>query len=469
MNAPVPPGDATPPAEIKPAAAEPAPAAPLTIVRGGRQRKLLSEPILFEESSLPAFVRVGLGAAAGLLLLFLIWASVVRIDEIANAPGQVVPSGSVKVVQHLEGGTVASILVAEGTKVTEGQILVRLDTTDARSELDQMRARYYDLLLRAERLKAVIEKRKPDFEGVTRDYPDLVQDQVRLWQGQLAARETAIHVVDSQIDQKRREVKQLRDALAIAQQQLKLASDQTVIRAQAAESGVVSRQTYLETARAKVAAEGEVNRLREQIQVAADALAEVERRRTNLDANQEQETLGELGAVSAEAEQIKNALVKLEDRVARTEIRSPVTGIAQDLAVHTIGEVIPAGATLMRIVPSDAVLEAEVKIQTADIGHVVAGKPVKVKVSSYDYNRYGTLPGTLIKVSPTTYLDETDKKPYYRGIVQISRPYMGPGENQNMVLPGMSVEADIVTGDKALIAYLFKPIFVSLKNSFHER
>jgi adhesin transport system membrane fusion protein len=445
------------------------PGTALTIVRGSRQRKLLSEPILFEESSLPAFVRVGLIAVAGFLVLFIIWASIVHVDEIASAPGQVVPSGAIKVVQHLEGGVVAEILVTEGQKVEEGQVLVRLDPTDARSELDQMRTRYYGLLLRAERLKAINERRVPDFAVVTKDYPDLVGDQERLWHGQLAARRSAVQVIDSQVDQKRREVKQLRDALDIAQQQFKLASDQTVIRAQAAESGVVSRQTYLETARAKVAAEGEVNRLREQIQVATDALAESERRRINLDDTQGQDSLAELGTVTNEAEQVRNGLSKVQDRVQRLDIRSSVTGLVQDLKVNTIGEVSPAGGTLMRIVPTDAVLEAEVRIATRDIGHVQPGQPVKVKVTSYDYNRYGSLPGTLLKVSPTTLFDEQEKKPYYRGIVQISRPFMGPGENQNLVLPGMAVEADVVTGNKTLISYLLKPVFVSLKGSFHER
>jgi HlyD family secretion protein/adhesin transport system membrane fusion protein len=441
----------------------------LTIVRGGRQRKLLSEPILFEESSLPGFVRSGLIAAACLLGVFIVWASIVHIDEISSAPGQVVPTGFIKVVQHLEGGRIADILVTEGQRVEAGQVMVRMDPADAESEHRQMLARYYGLMLRAERLKAVTEGRPPVFASVTPDYPDLVQDQERLYQGQLAARKSAIQVIDSQVDQKRREVKQLQDALAIARQQLKLTSDQTIIRQEAAKSGVVSRQTYLETARAKVAAQGEVTRLEEQVKVATDALAEVERRRANLDATQAQDSLSELGSVTNEAEQVKNALTKLRDRVTRLEVRAPVAGQVQDLQVHTIGEILPAGGTIAKLVPTDAVLEAEVKISTNDIGHVAVGQPVKIKVSSYDYNRYGTMPGSLVKVSPTTLLDEQDKKPFYRGVVQLERPYMGPGENQNMILPGMSLEADIVTGNKVLIEYLFKPVFVSLKSSFHER
>jgi HlyD family secretion protein/adhesin transport system membrane fusion protein len=440
----------------------------LVIARGGRQRKLLTEPVLFEEQSLPLFVRSGLIAAALFVVLFFVWASVVSVDEVASAPGQVVPSAAVQVVQHLEGGVVGEIRVREGEMVKAGQPLVRMDPAAARSELDQTRARHIGLLLRAERLKAVIEAREPDFAAITSDYTELVADQRRIWAGQLNAQGSAIDVINSQVDQKTREIRQLRDSLDIAQRQLKLTRDQLEIRERGVADGVVSRQVYLETARGQVTAEGEVGRLREQIQVANDSLSEVEKRRRSLGATQAQDALSELGTVSTEVEQVKNTLVKLQDRVDRLEVRAPATGLVQDLKVRTVGEVVAAGATLMRVVPSDGHLEAEVRIQPADVGHVAVGQTVKMKVSSYDYNRYGTLPGILALVSPTTFMDEQNK-PYYKGTVSLGRPWVGKVDGQNPVLPGMSLEADIVTGQKVLTEYLFKPIAVSLKSSFHER
>jgi HlyD family type I secretion membrane fusion protein len=438
------------------------------ICRGGRQRKLLTEPVLFEELSLPVFVRGGLFAAALFVVLFFVWASLVSIDEVATAPGQVVPSAAVKVVQHLEGGVVGDILVREGELVAAGQTLVRMDPAPARSELEQTRARYVGLLLRAERLKAVVEAREPDFAQITSEYPDLVADQQRLWAGQLAAQGSAIDVVDSQVDQKRREVGQMQDSLNIAARQLKLTADQLAIREKGVADGVVSRQVYLETARANVTAEGEVNRLREQIKLASDSLAEVEKRRRNLGATQAQDALSELGTVSAEVEQVKSSMVKLQDRVDRLEVKAPTTGLVQDLKVRTVGEVVAAGATLMRVVPTDDRLEAEVRVAPADVGHVAVGQAVRMKVSSYDYNRYGTLPGTLTLVSPTTFVDEQNK-PYYKGTVRLDQTHVGQASGTNPVLPGMSLEADIVTGRKILTEYLFKPIAVSLTNSFHER
>jgi adhesin transport system membrane fusion protein len=438
------------------------------IVRGGRQRKLLTEPVMLEEENIPQFVRIALAAASAAVILFIVWSSFVHIDEVASASGQVVPSASVKIIQHLEGGTISEILVAEGEKVDAGQVLIRMDPAQPKSELDQMRARDAGLHGRAERLKAVVDQRNPDFSALKDEYPDIAADQERIWANQISSYRSALDVIDSQIDQKRREVRQLGDALAIAGRQLKLTRDQLKIREDGVAEGIVSRQIMLETRRAEVTAEGEVARLSEQIKVARDSLSEVEKRRSSLGFTQQQEALTELGAATAEIEQVKNSLIKLQDRFDRLEIKSPVPGLVQELKVRTPGEVLQAGGILLRIVPVDDELEAEVRILPSDIGHVRAGQPVRVKLVTYDYTRYGAMPATLSRVSATTFVDE-QSKPYFKGTIRLSRTYLGPGEGQNPVLPGMSLEADIVTGEKRLIEYLLKPVFVSLKSSFHER
>ncbi len=439
-----------------------------TIVRGDRQRKLLTEPVIFEEGSLPPFLRLALIGAAVLVAAFIVWTSVVSVDEIATAVGQVVPSDYVKVIQHLEGGTVAEIRVSEGQLVAKGDVLVRMDPAPAMSELDQLKARELALTLRAERLRAVVDGRKPDFSAFAAAHPNEVADQKRIWASQIAAQHSAIAVMDAQVAQRGKELAQLKEQLTVAGRQLGLTRDQLKIRQDGVREGVVSRQVYLETKRGEVTAEGEAIRLREQIRVASETLQETERRRSNLHATQQQDALTELGTVTAELDQVKGALIKAQDRVDRLNVRAPVAGLVQDLKIRTPGQVLPAGGILMRIVPVDDRLEAEVRILPSDIGHVRAGQPVRVKFSTYDYTRYGDLPGTLDSISPSNFLDDQGH-PYYRGMVRLSRPWIGPGEGQNRVLPGMSVEADIVTGHRPLFQYLLRPIYISLKSSFHER
>lgn len=443
-------------------------AANVSIVRGGRQHHLLTEPVTYEEERLPGFVRAALLAVAALLVLFGVWAGVVRIEELAVAPGQVVPSGKVKVVQHLEGGVVAQVLVAEGERVVPGQVLVVMDPAPALAEREQMRAREAGLLVRMERLHATVEGREPDFGEFAARYPDLVAEQRKIWAGQRETTASALAVIESQVAQRQTELKQLTEGLEVARQHMVITSEQLDIRAKGVEAGIVSRQTYLETKRAFVTAEGEVARIEEQIRLAREALAETEQRGTNLDHMHRQEALNELGGVVAELAQVRSAQIRIEDRMTRLEVRSPDRGIVQGLRVHTQGEVIQPGGLLMQVVPVDDQLEAEVHISSADIGHVAAGQPVKLKVATYDFTRYGFIDGEVVRLSATTFLDEQGT-PFYKGTVRLARAYVGSTPEENPILPGMTVEADIITGAKSLLEYLLKPIHLAFQNAFHER
>jgi HlyD family secretion protein/adhesin transport system membrane fusion protein len=451
----------------------------VAVVRGSRAPRHLSEPSVVEQERLPTFVRLALLTIAGLFVAFVAWAAVVRIDEVATAPGQVVPSGTVKLVQHLEGGVVSDVKVVENQRVREGDVLMTFDPAAAGSELGQMVARYVGLIIRGERLKAVIEKREPDLSDYRIEYPKLVADQLQIWRSQMETRRSALSVIDSQIAQRTKEISQRSDMLAIAERNLRIATEELGIREAGEKSGVVARQIVLETKRAQVTAEGEVLRLREEIQLAKDALQEAERRKANLDNQQRQEALDELGTVVTEQEQVKNALGKLQDRVMRLEVRAPATGIVQELKVHTKGEVVIPGGLLMRVVPLDDVLEAHVRISPNDVGHVHPGDPVKLKVSSYEFTRFGTLDGTLREVSATTFAEDTTATPttnngsnskvYYLGIVRLAHNYVGKNENENLVLPGMAVDVNIVTGEKTLLQYVLGPVYRALANAFKER
>src|SRR5690606_24107592 len=145
--------------------------------------------------------------------------------------------------------------------------------------------------------------------------------------------------------------------------------------------------------------EGEVARIEEQIRLSRDALAETEQRGTNLERTHQQEALNELGTVVAELEQVKSAQIRIDDRIARLEVRSPDRGIVQDLRVRTPGEVVQPGGLLMQVVPVEDQLEAEVRISAVDIGHVAVSQPVKLKVATYDFTRYGAMDGELTRVS----------------------------------------------------------------------
>jgi membrane fusion protein, adhesin transport system len=224
----------------------------------------------------------------------------------------------------------------------------------------------------------------------------------------------------------------------------------------------------LETRRATVTASGEVSRLTEEIGVVKQELAEIRSRRTDAQNQARRDVLAELGTVRAEMAEVEETVQRLQTRVDRLEVRAPSRGYVQDMRVQTIGQVIQPGALLMQIVSDKAVLEAEIRISTRDIAFVKVGQPVNLRVTSYDYSRFGVAKGTLKQISASNLVGENNQ-PYFRGVVELSNPYVGGVPGRNPLQPGMSVEAEILTGEKTLLAYLTKPLIDVISMSFHER
>ncbi len=438
------------------------------VVRGSRHKRLLSEAIQLEEEVVPQFIKPALFVVTALVAAFAVWSAFVNIDEVAVAPGEIVPSGAVKVVEHLEGGAVREILVGEGDRVEAGQALVILNGAQAVAEMEQMKARFVALRLRAERLSAFAEAREPDFTLAGASQPGLVLDQQKIYRNQLESQRTSRAIVHSQIEQRKRELIQMRESLAVARQQQKVTAEMVVMRKKMADRKLIPKMVFLETRRAKITADGEVTRILDQIKVTKQTVTESQRRLADLDAQLRRESLAEMGSVSAEIAEVRNGIARLKDRVDRLEVTSPTRGLVQDLKLQTVGQIVQPGALLMRIVPIDETLEASVRIRTNDIGHVKVGQPVTVKVGSYDFSRFGGVPGKLHRISASSIVEENGDA-YFKGWVQLERPYVGGEPGKYPVTPGMNVDADIATGSKTLLEYMLKPLSDAMNRAFRER
>jgi adhesin transport system membrane fusion protein len=137
------------------------------------------------------------------------------------------------------------------------------------------------------------------------------------------------------------------------------------------------------------------------------------------------------------------------------------------LEIHTIGAVIEPGKTVMEIVPVEKDLEVEAMVPPSDVGHMKTGQPVKIKVSAYDFSRYGNVTGVLENISASTFQSEK-KESFYKAKIKLDRNYVGNDETRNLILPGMTVQAGIITGNKTILQYLLKPLQVATDSAFHE-
>ncbi len=436
---------------------------------GSRERSLLSETVQIEEELLPAYVRPMLGIIAITVVAFFFWAGLTNVKEVARAPGEIVPVGKIKVVQHLDGGVVAEIPVEERMLVEEGQVLLRIDGSQATADLRQMEARLVALTLRAERISAFAEDRPPDLAPLAGNHADLLTGQQELYRQQIETRKSTLSILDHQINQRMQRLVQQEKALSAAREQQALSADLLRMREELAARRLVNRTVLLETRRAKVTADGEVARLQEEIDVNQQELAEVRTRRADAENQLRRDALNELGSVRAEMAEVEETLQRLQARVDRLVIRAPHSGYIQDLKVQTVGQVIQPGALLMQLVPDQAPLEAEIRIAPKDVGHVRTGQRVNLRITSYDYTRFGYATGELKRISASSVASEDGRAHYYRAWVTLDRPSVGDTPGRYPLQAGMSLEADIVTGEKTLLTYLTKPIIDVVSRSFQER
>lgn len=406
---------------------------------------------------------------AVLIFTFLVWAANSSIDEMAATTGQVIPNSPIQMIQHLEGGIIEKIYVEQGQIIKQGGPLFSLSPEAARAELNQMRVRHASLNAQKIRLTALLENKVANFSEIQEDFKGIVLDQRKLLRAQRTSIKSQIGLLENRIERTQARLENLVHQQESLQRQMQYAAEEMAVRQKGYEKGLMSKLTVIAANRDKVRVESEMVRNSGDIMSARKDLNEsISELEGLIDSNRE-EHLRELGSVSAELSQVTEGMNRQQDRVKRLMIYSPVWGIVKELKLKTVGGVIAPGSVIAEIIPLDATRRVETKISPRDIGHVKVGQGVTVKVATYDFARYGGINGILESISPTTFTDQSGGEAYYQGIVRLDKSHVGMDPEQNQVLPGMTVQADIHTGAKTLMEYLLKPIYSSVNKSFRER
>lgn len=435
--------------------------------KNGRQARYLSQAIQLEEAVNPAIIRSTMVTVSVAIIVFIGWAALTNINEVARTPGEIVPRGYQQVVQHLEGGIVREIRVRDGQTVNKGDVLMIMDGAGSKEDLARTLSRQASLDLQEERLRAFAEGREPDFSGYAQSAPGLVRDQVSFFDGAIEARNEERRIIEEQIVQKKRTIATLDADLVTARGNHAITKDLYDRRAELNRRGYASDVQFLETKQSLNTIDGEIRQLQNKISVARAEISEFQSRLASLDARYRDETHEKLSQVTSEKAQNAELVAKMKGRVSRLEVRAPAHGIVKGMTVNTVGAVVQPGQTIMEIVPLDEKLMVQVKIPPQHIGHVKAGQPVQVKFSSFDSARYGIVPGKLDQISATTFTGDKGER-YYQGLINLDRDYVGH-DKRNLAMPGMTVMAEIITGEKTVLDYLLKPVHIAMKTAFTER
>ena len=401
-----------------------------------------------------------------LTVVFIVWASVSEVDESVQGEGNVIPSGQTKVIQHLEGGIIKEIYIKEGDTVEKGQELFKLSQAFFLSDKKEKEIELLALYAQEKRLKAEInEQVSLKFSKKLRDViPNIIENEQNTFKANRTSFNDELELLEDTVNKKTLEIKQMQHKLANLNTELKIATERVSIQERLVKQGASSRQMYLQELAKKQSLITETQNIKNSIPVIQEELKEAKQKFENFKSNKHAEQFTKLRDIRIEIAKLKERSKANSDREVRKTIKSPVRGTIKKIYFHTIGGIVKPGDPVVEITPIGDSLLVLGRIKTSDRARVWVGQKVSVTISAFDFSRYGSLDGTLVAISPDSFTDDKGVS-YYEVKVKTTKASFGKDE---VVLPGMSAEINILTGKKTIMEYILKPLKDMKKNALRE-
>nr|MDT0252668.1 HlyD family type I secretion periplasmic adaptor subunit [Endozoicomonas sp.] len=396
-----------------------------------------------------------------IIVSFLIWSSIVEVDVVVKSNGRVSTYGNHLVVEHLEGGILTGLHVTEGQRVNKGTVLFTVMNPTLTENSSILKQKLNGMVAKAQRLyaemtgedlTATIEQMAQDDESYGNEL-NLYKKRIKTLNGQAAIVHQQINKEAAQLSELDQVIKDMNNERAVAQQQLDILS--TLLR-----EGAGSVQNQLEKKMVLLKIKTRINQSLRQIPIVEARLSELRLKKAKLVTDFREEAQHDYNKTRQDLVQIQEQIRSSRERTIRKNVTAPVTGTLHDLHVNTIGEVVTPGTALANIVPYDAPLMIEAMVIPQDRAKVWPGQEVNVRVSAYDYTTYGSLKGKVIEVSADTYKDEVTAKPYYKAMIETDSSGF---DESSQLIPGMTVELNILGGKRTLLGYLLGPLSEALR------
>lgn len=397
----------------------------------------------------------------------ILWATFGWIDIVATAQGKIIASGYSKVIQPYETGVIASIHVIDGQVVTRGEILIELDPTQNRADRDRASNEYRAAKVDAARLRALIAGRST-FDEPSDGDPQYIALQQQLLRDQLSEYQARVGAAQHLIDQRRAALDQTKENIRRLEATVPMEAERADAYKKLLEHDAATKLDFLQAEQQRIDKTQELAGQRKKLVQDAAALSEAEKNHRVTVTEFQQTKQAELSTIETKAASLSQEVTKAGQKADLQRLTSPIDGVVQQLAVHTVGGVVTPAQQLLIVVPHEHPVEAEAQVENKDVGFVKEDQPVEIKVETFPFTLYGTIPGKVLSVSD-------DAAPIEKvGLVYPTRVSMDrstiqvEGKKVNLS-PGMAVTVEIKTGKRRLIEYLLSPLLKSVKESLRER
>lgn len=402
------------------------------------------------------------------------WAMTAPLDSAIIAHGVLSVESSRKIVQHLEGGIVREVLVKDGDRVKKDQVLVRLSPVQAQANVSMIRTRLE--IARAE--EARLQAERSNAEDIT--FPEdllasedprvkfALQGQRNLFMDRVSVRDSQINILKSKMEQLKQQASGLELQRDSAKTEVNLIEDEVSRLRDGEGKGVVSANRLSAFQREAAQLEGSYGRLITEIARVNEGVGETELEVVRIRQSFSERAATELKEARQQITDLEERNVVAADILERTEIRSEVDGVVQNLAVNTIGGVIRPGDPLMELVPVNDRIVINAQVRPLDIDSVHPGLKAEVKISAFSNRYLPTLFGEVEYISPDIIERRgTNAEPYYLARITVAESTI-PEEMLSKLAPGMPAEVILPTGERTMAEYLISPLRDAVRNSMRE-
>ena len=438
---------------------------------------------------------IGRKVGLTIILLFcaaLAWAWWGTIDIVASATGKIVPSGRTKVIQPFETGVVRSIRVQDGQAVKAGDVLIELDPTVNAAERDHLRNDLLAEQLNIARLRAALaggDDPVSDFAPPADADPSLISSQRQLLVNQVTEHRAKIAALSRQQTQKEAEQATTAATIRKLETLIPIIQPRVDIRKTLMDKELGSKLTYYEVLQLLVEQQEELSVQKSHLREADAAVAAIAETRGQAAAEFRRTLSDELVKAEQKANGLAQDLIKAEQKTKLQLLTTPVDGVVQQLAIHTVGGVVTPAQSLLVVVPSDSRLEIEAMVSNRDIGFVQPGHEAEIKIDTFNFTRYGLLHGRVLSVSQDAIIRERQQdrsndrglgtqndtsepkgqELNYSARISLDRTKMQIDDRMVNLSPGMAVTVEIKTGSRMILSYLLSPLLRYRQETLRER
>lgn len=414
--------------------------------------------------------------AIWLLMVFslaaLLWACVGKLDIVASAPGKVIVSGNTKAIQALGTASVREIHVRDGDAVVAGQLLLVLDPTEPAADVERIASDLqmaHAQALEARRVLDAIDRGRfvpqeaPANFSVARAHELTVKAEAAYneFRSRLARIQAELEKRQAELQSTVTHIEKLENTLPYTQARAK---DYKQLN----ERNFMSRHAWMEKEQLRLEQEGELATQRSRVSEIHAALRESQAQRQALITETRRQLLDNWSEGRQKAAVLEQELVKAQSRLQLTRLTAPIDGTVQQLAVHTIGGVVTPAQVLMLVVPRQQLVEIEAMLENKDVGFVHPDQAVEIKLDAFPFTRYGTVQGTVAHISRDAITDEK-RGLLYLAKIRLEKNTVNVDDHEEPIVPGMSVTAEVKTGQRSVIEYLLSPVMQYKSESLRER